>query len=96
MDVPLAALRGIQDGEGVGGAAEADVPDHEGLGMGLETLGEPGLLDVEGLSFGDGADDGVAGFAVGVVMDGEGAVGEGDELESAFRHEGSVVGGGWG
>jgi hypothetical protein len=71
---------GAENGEHIGGGAEADVPDDKFAGMDGETLRQAQLTDVKGLGFGDGADDGVESFAMGEGMDAADAVGEGDEL----------------
>ncbi len=67
---------GAQGGKGVGGGTEANVPDDELAGVALEAVDEAELADVEGLGFGNGADDGVEGLVVGEGMDAVRAIGE--------------------
>ncbi len=73
---------GAQHGEDVGGGAEANIPDDEFAGVGGEAFGEAELLDVQGFGFGDGADDGMKGFALGDRMDAVDAIDEFDEFIS--------------
>lgn len=70
---------GLKDDGGVGGGAEADVPDHEIVGCLRQALGDLKLADVEGLGFGGGADDGVKRFMVGQGADAVRAVGQSDD-----------------
>jgi hypothetical protein len=71
---------GAENGEDVGGSAEADIPQDEFAGMRGEAFGQAELPDVEGLGFRDRADDGMEGFAMGERMDTVDAVGEGDDF----------------
>ena len=69
--------RGAQDGERVGGRAQADIPNHEFAGMIFEALAEPELIDVKRFRLGNGADDGMKRLVVRQRMD---AVIAADEL----------------
>jgi len=78
---------GAQNGQNIGGGAEADVPDDEFAGVGGHAFGEAELFNVEGLGFGDGADDGVEGFAMSKRMDAMNAAGEFDDFVcGGWRH----------
>ena len=76
----LRGAGGAQNGQDVGGGAEADVPDDEFAGMRGHAFGKVELFDVEGFGFGDGADDGVERFAMGERMDAMDATGELDDF----------------
>lgn len=77
---------GAEDGEDIRGGAEADVPDDEFTGMRGETFRQAELADVEGLRFGDRADDGMEGFAMGNGMDAVDAARELDDSVGGGRH----------
>ncbi len=69
--------RGTQDGEGVGGGAQADIPDHEFSGMPVEAFAESQLIHIQSLRLGDRANDRVKGFVMRQRME---AVVAADEL----------------
>ena len=72
--------RGAQDGERVGGGAQADIPDHEFAGVMLEALAKLELIDVKRLRLRHRADDRMKSFAVRQRMKAVGAVGEPDQF----------------
>ena len=76
----LRGAGGAQNGEDVGGSAEADVPDDEFAGMRGHAFGEAQLFYIQGFRFGDGADDGMEGFAMRDGMDAMDAAGELDDF----------------
>ena len=69
--------RGTQDGEGVGGGAQADIPDHEFSGMLLEAFAKSQLIHIQSLRLGDRANDRVKGLVMRQRME---AVVAADEL----------------
>ncbi len=69
-------MGGAQGGDGVGGSAEADIPEDKFVLVRLEAFDEAELADIERLGFGDGADDGMEGFVMGEGMDAVGAIGK--------------------
>ena len=75
-----AIANGIQECQRVGGGAEPNIPNDEFLSRGADALAQLQLLDVEGLGFCGGADDGVEGFAVAFGTEAEGSVGELDDM----------------
>ena len=80
-----------QGGEGVGGRAEADIPQDEFAGVMLEALDQAQLPDIQGVGFGDRADHGMEGLVVGQGMDAVGAIGElDDSVSGGGRHGGNL------
>ena len=70
----------IDEGQGIGGRAESNIPNDEFLSRGADAVAQLQLLDVEGLGFGGGADDRVKSFAVAFGTQAEGSVGELDDM----------------
>ena len=91
--VAVDVSQGTQDGQDVGGSAEADVPDDEWAAR----LGEPGgdvhLAHVERLRLGLGSNDRMEGFALDACADGPGAAGHLHEFIIGFCHVGWRVSG---
>lgn len=79
-DAGLGMGGGFDDGEDVGGGAEADVPNNELAIDGGDAFREMELFDVEFAGFLDGADDGMEGFAFGAAAHAMHAVGEADQF----------------
>ena len=72
---------GAEDGQGIGGGAEANVPDDEFTRVLREAFVEAELPDVNGLGFGDGSDDRMKRLAFGDGMNAMGPIGESDDVE---------------
>jgi hypothetical protein len=76
--------------DGVGGGAETDIPQDEFAGVMLEALDQAELANIQGLGFGDRADDGMEGLVVREGMDAVGAIGElNDSVCGGGLHEGT-------
>ena len=71
---------GAEDGQNIRGGAESDVPDDEFAGVCGEAFGKAKLFDVKGLGFGNRADDGMEGFALGDGVDAMDAAREFDDF----------------
>jgi hypothetical protein len=77
-------------GDGVGGGAETDIPEDKLAGVMLEALDQAELANIQGLGFGDRADDGMEGLGVGEGMNAVGAIGElNDSVCGGGLHEGT-------
>jgi hypothetical protein len=81
-------LGGSQDGDGIGGGAQADIPDDEFTGVAPETFNQPKLPDIQRLRLGDGADDRVEGLGMGQRVNAMSATGELDDSVSGGRGHG--------
>ena len=77
-------------GEGIGGCAQADIPDDEGgvWGAGEDALWEMMLDEVQGPGFFHGTNAGMEGLAMLAGAQGAGAARDGDEFERFFGHAG--------
>ena len=69
-----------QNGEGIGGCPQPDVPNDEFASVVGQPFGQADLADVKGLGFGHRADDRMEGLAMGERMDAVNAAGKLDEF----------------
>ena len=82
---------GTQDRQGVGGRAEADVPDDKLTRMRRKPLAQPELPHVERLRLRHRADDGMKGFRLRQRADAADSVGERDKNVVRRRHARTVT-----
>ena len=83
---------GGEDGEGIGGRSQANVPDDEFTGGGAEAFGQPHLAEVKSLGFRHGANDRMKGFAAVEGLDRVRAGGEANEAVAGRRRWGHSEG----
>lgn len=83
--------REAEEGESIGGGAEADVPNDEFTGVVLEAFADLELADVKEFGFLSWAEAGVHFLVVVCGVNGVGAVAERDEFELVRWHVGSVA-----
>lgn len=79
-------IGGCEDGEGVAGCAEADIPDDEGFLGGAHAFAQPGLAHVERIGFFGGSDYRVEGFGVAIGSHAIGSIGELDQAVFSTCH----------
>ncbi len=83
--------RGAQNGKGIGGRTQTDIPDHKFAGVRLKPLAEPELIDVKRLRLGDRPDDRMKRLGIRQRTHGTDAVVQADELVAGVSLHGSVL-----